>query len=344
MTNLQKINLNILNQKEKFISLLEQNGLREDSLESLYGIFDDADNLLACGGREKNILKCFAVNSKFQGLGLTDEILSALLKEAYSENYKSFFIFTKKTSAHFFTNAGFTVLETAADSALLYRGEKTAEQTLKEKFLEYCPKAEIKKKLNAAIVINANPFTLGHRHLIEEALKYCNNEKLLFVFVVENDKSFFSFKDRFFLVKENVKDLKNIFVLPSSEFLISEATFPSYFLKETALVQKNQTELDARIFLKYFVPFFNIGVRFLGEEPLDISTGLYNKTLLAELPPKCEVKIIKRKKTEGHNEKIISATAVRRAYKNNSLEEIKDYVSSFTYNFLQGLKNKNYGK
>lgn len=341
--NLQKINQNVLSQKEKLTALLKQNGLALDPLESVYGIFDEADNLIACGGREKNVFKCFAVNPEFKGMGLADEILSALLKESYRENYKSFFIFTKKTSVQFFTNAGFVILETADDSALLYRSEKTAEQIIKENISRYCSGADIKKSLNAAIVMNANPFTLGHRYLIDEALKYCGSERKLFIFVVETDKSFFQFKDRFELVKENTKNLKNVFVLPSSEFLISTATFPSYFLKEKMLVQKNQTQLDARIFLKYFVPLFNIGTRFLGEEPFDAGTRLYNETLLKELPPECDVKIISRKKIKtGNEEKIISATAVRAAYKKNSLEEVKDYVPQSTYNFLLELKKHSY--
>lgn len=236
-------------------------------------------------------------------------------------------------------------MQTTDDSALLYRGEKSVEESLKEKVKTYYPdfifpqngnSSECSSKnKNAAIVMNANPFTLGHRYLTEKAYEFCGVEKKLFVFVVENDNSFFSFKERFTLVKENVKDLSNVFVLPSSEFLISAATFPSYFLKEKTLVQKNQTQLDARMFLKYFVPLFNIGVRFLGEEPLDKSTELYNETLQNELPPICSVKIIPRKKIITENaETFISATTVREAYKNGNPEKIKNYVPAATYTFL----------
>ncbi len=345
MTYLQKINLNISFQKEKLISFLMHNGLFFDSLESVYCIFNETEEIIASGGREKNILKCFAVSPEFKGFGLTGEIISALLKDGYSEGYKSFFIFTKKKSVDFFVEANFSVLQTTDDSALLYRGEKSVEESLKEKVKTYYPNfifpqnctsaMAVSKNKNAAIVMNANPFTLGHRYLTERAHEFCGMERKLFVFVVENDKSFFSFKERFALVKENVKDLSNVFVLPSSEFLISAATFPSYFLKEKTLVQKNQTQLDARMFLKYFVPLFNIGVRFLGEEPLDKSTELYNETLQNELPPACSVKIIPRKKIIIENsEKFISATAVREAYKNGNTEKIKDYVPSATYKFL----------
>ena len=215
-------------------------------------------------------------------------------------------------------------------------------QVLKNELFPYCPDGipnGISDEGNAAIVMNANPFTLGHRYLIEKALDYCGSKSRLFVFAVETDKSFFSFNDRFMLIKKNTDDLKNVVVLPSSQFLISGATFPSYFLKEKSLISKNQTQLDARIFLKYFVPLFNIKIRFLGEEPLDPSTEIYNQTLLNELPPQCEVKIIKRKKTQ--NQQIISATQVRKAFQNNSLEEVRSFLPETTYNFLRSLKQKN---
>lgn len=345
MTYLQKINLNISFQKEKLILFLAQNGLIFDSLESAYCIFNEAEEIIASGGREKNILKCFAVNPVYKGLGLTGEIISALLKEGYKAGYKSFFIFTKKKTIDFFIEANFSVLQTTDDSALLYRGEKSVEESLKEKVKTYYPDfifpqngndtVVCSNHKNAAIVMNANPFTLGHRYLTEKAYEFCGTEKKLFVFVVETDNSFFSFKERFALVQENVKDLNNVFVLPSSEFLISAATFPSYFLKEKTLVQKNQTQLDARMFLKYFVPLFNIGVRFLGEEPLDKNTELYNETLQNELPPACSVKIIPRKKIITENsEMFISATAVREAYKNGNLEKVKNYIPAATYTFL----------
>ena len=332
---LQKINLNIEYYNKLFSDLLKKNELIADDLETAYGIFDDNDELAACGGRSGNVLKCFAVDSKFKGMDLTSEILSALLKDAYAAKYKSLFIFTKKDSKIFFINSGFECLASAENSILLYKGEKQPEDILNG-MLKTCP-YDFSGMKNAAIVINANPFTLGHRYLVEEALKFCDNEKKLYIFVVQADKSFFSFKDRFFLVKENTKDLKNTIVLPSTDFLISSATFPSYFLKEKKLIQKNQAQLDAQMFLKYFVPLFNIDTRFLGDEPLDKSTAIYNETLLSLLPPVCNVKIIPRKKTENKDEHIISATAVRQAFKNKDLNSIKDFISPITYNFL---KNK----
>ena len=63
--------------------------------------------------------------------------------------------------------------------------------------------------------MNCNPFTLGHRYLIEQASEKVDH---LYVFVVEEDKSFFPFSDRIGLVKKGTADLKNITVKPSGKY------------------------------------------------------------------------------------------------------------------------------
>jgi [citrate (pro-3S)-lyase] ligase len=69
-----------------------------------------------------------------------------------------------------------------------------------------------------AVVMNCNPFTLGHRYLIEYAASKVTH---LYIFAVEEDKSIFPFKDRFDLIKAGTAGLKNSTVLPSGKFIIS---------------------------------------------------------------------------------------------------------------------------
>ena len=88
---------------------------------------------------------------------------------------------------------------------------------------------ETRKNVNGAIVMNCNPFTRGHRYLIESAAKQVDT---LYVFVVEEDKSFFPFTERLMLVRNGIKDLSNVIVLPSGKFMISSLTFPEYFVKK----------------------------------------------------------------------------------------------------------------
>lgn len=328
MLNLEKINLSSESEKKELKLFLESFGLALDNLDCAFVFYNEQGRFAACGGKEKNVLKCFAVKEEHKGEGLLNSLLSAVLKESYNEGFKYFFVFTKTSTYKFFLESGFEVLEKTRDSVLLFRGDKSPLDLLKELYLKYCP-VNFNKTPSAAIVVNANPFTLGHRYLAEQALKECGK---LYIFVVETDKSFFSFTDRFYLVKKNTEDLKNVCVLPSSEFLISAATFPSYFLKDESIVLKNHVEMDSKIFLKYFVPVFNISTRFLGEEPFDMVTRAYNESLLNILPPACKVKIIKRLQTKG---KTISASFVRNALNADKNETLKQMVPPETFQFLK---------
>ena len=66
----------------------------------------------------------------------------------------------------------------------------------------------------------------GHRYLVETASKENDH---VYVFVVSEDVSIFSFSERFKLVKAGVADLPNVIVVPGKEYMVSYATFPAYF-------------------------------------------------------------------------------------------------------------------
>lgn len=116
------------------------------------------------------------------------------------------------------------------------------------------------------IVMNCNPFTYGHRHLIEYAAKKVD---ILYIFVVEEDRSFFKFEDRMQMVKQGTKDLKNVVVVPSGRWVLSYETMPIYF--EKAIKQEAQVDAskDLEIFARYIAPPLGITKRFVGEEPTD---------------------------------------------------------------------------
>ena len=79
----------------------------------------------------------------------------------------------------------------------------------------------IMDKTVGAIVMNCNPFTYGHRYLIEEACKIVD---LLIIFVVEENQSLFSFAERFAMVCEGTSDLEKVMVVPSGEYILSNET------------------------------------------------------------------------------------------------------------------------
>ena len=178
----------------------------------------------------------------------------------------------------------------------------------------------ISKSKTGAVVMNCNPFTYGHQYLVDIASHLVD---LLYIFVVEEDKSVFPFKERFDMVKEGTKQYNNAIVLPSGGFMVSSVTFPGYFMKDTPTGKSYDDFLDLKIFANYIAPVFGISVRFVGEEPFDRVTAQYNhdmKIILKEAG--IDVIEVPRKKSGGE---FISATNVRKI-----LEE-KDYVSLKNY-------------
>ena len=187
---------------------------------------------------------------------------------------------------------------------------------------------------NGAIVMNCNPFTLGHRYLIEYASKHVD---YLYIFVVQEDRSIFKFEDRIDLVRKGTKDISNVIVLPSGNFIISATTFPGYFYKDNLKDVKIDCSNDLTVFAQYIAPVLNIKVRFAGEEPLDPVTRQYNEGMYEILPQYgiefCE---IPRKQDEVD---VISASRVRKLLKEKKNDELKNLVPQTTFDYLLGIEN-----
>lgn len=154
--------------------------------------------------------------------------------------------------------------------------------------------------------MNGNPFTLGHRWLCEQASAEAD---IVYVLVVEEDGSMFSFADRLAMAKEGTADLKNVVVLGGGRYAVSLLTFPSYFTGDEKAAEAH-TAVDSAVFMRYIAPALGVGVRYLGSEPFSPVTAIYNKTLKEELPSAgIEVRQLKRLEHEGAP---ISASRVRR--------------------------------
>jgi [citrate (pro-3S)-lyase] ligase len=183
-----------------------------------------------------------------------------------------------------------------------------------------------------AIVMNCNPFTKGHRYLIEEALKMVDK---LIIFVVEEDKSLFTFKERYAMVREGTKDLKNITVVPSGNFILSQTTFPEYFLKIEDKDLAHHVEYDITLFAEYIAPKLNITFRFVGEEKSDKVTDEYNLAMKRILP-QYGIKIVEipRKKLEDGSDMEISASYVRKRLEHGIPEDISEVLEESTIKLL----------
>lgn len=187
-----------------------------------------------------------------------------------------------------------------------------------------------------SIVMNCNPFTLGHRFLIETALAQCD---FLIIFVVQEDKSRFPFEDRMRLVKEGVADLKNVAVLPSGKFVLSSLTFSEYFNKSELQDRIIDTSLDVTVFAREIAPCLHITKRFAGEEPFDAVTRQYNETLRRILPEYGIEFVEVPRKTTAQGGAVISASQVRDLLEKGNFEAIRPLVPESTFHYLMQLSD-----
>jgi len=181
--------------------------------------------------------------------------------------------------------------------------------------------------------MNCNPFTLGHRFLIEEAKKECD---FLYVFVVEEDKSFFPFADRLMLAKAGTSELADVKYLPSGSFIISSLSFPEYFVKESLKDVKIDASKDIKTFAETIAPVLNISKRFVGEEPFDQITHQYNQAMLSSLP-RYGIEVIEIPRKESPRGGAISASNVRKLLAERNFNDISTIVPQTTLDYL---KNK----
>ena len=262
--------------KNKWENLLQKANLATDEqLESTVLVWE-GENLIATGSRWGNILKCIAVDDAYRGQDLTATVLTTLRQDAFTQGHTHLFLYTKPGNEFMFSSLFFYPIAKTDDVLLM-----ESRQNGIEKFLDTLTVAE--GETVGAAVMNCNPFTKGHRYLIETAAKECDR---VYVFVLSEDRSEFSAEDRMEMVRRGTADLTNVTVLPTGPYLISSATFPTYFLKERAKAGQIQCLLDIEIFTKYYVPKFGIQRRYVGTEPSCPVTAQYNEALAAILPKK----------------------------------------------------------
>lgn len=209
---------------------------------------------------------------------------------------------------------------------------------VREYFIKYFEKYGLHKASDdiriGSVVMNCNPFTKGHRYLIEQALGIVDK---LYLFVVEEDKSYFKFEDRFNMVKAGVSDLENVQVVPSGKYVISRDTFAQYFEKECVQTVESM-DYDLYIFGEVVAAELGIRYRFVGEEPFDKVTREYNESMKRILPDYgvtvVEIPRISVKECGG---KAVSATAVRRALQERDMDMIGKLCPESTVTYLKKL-------
>lgn len=322
---IESVNLNSINEINSVTTFLNKFNLKYERIDYTI-IIKDNDKIIATCSKYENVIKCFAIDKEYQGMGISNSLISNITQKLFLEGIYHSFIFTKAENKDIFESLGYKNVFTTDKVSLLENGNKSINTSL----LKLSKKYKIdNNKYYASIVMNCNPFTLGHRYLIEKASK--ENENVI-IFIVEEDKSIFPFKIRYEIVKDSVRDLENVIVIPGGKYIISSATFPNYFLKQNDNILKEYTKLDCNIFGKYFSNIFNIKKRYVGSEDNCKVTNIYNETLVSLLPKyDVEVEIVSRKK---NSDEPISASKVRELIKENNMEKVKSLVPKTTFDFL----------
>lgn len=282
-------------------TLLGQEGIRRDgNLDYICAMFDEEYNVIGTGSCFGNTLRCFAVSSAHQGEGLLNQIITHLIEVQCARGNMHLFLYTKVKSSKFFGDLGFYEIARVEDTLVFMENRRDGFGA----YLRDLEKTRTEGK-SAALVMNANPFTLGHQYLVEKAAAACDT---LHLFVVSEDASLVPFAVRRKLVEAGVAHLPNVVLHDSGPYIISNATFPSYFLKDEAAVIDGHARLDLAVFTK-IAAALNITARYVGEEPTSQVTGLYNQIMCEQLPKAgIECVVVPRKEANG---KAISASTVR---------------------------------
>ncbi len=305
---------------EQVDALLRQEGIRRDAnLDYICGMMDENYDIIATGSCFGNTLRCFAVDRRHQGEGLLNEVVTHLMQVQAERGNLRLFLYTKPPAAMFFGDLGFYEIARAAGTLVFMENRRDG-------FPSYLKALERTKRegVSAAVVMNANPFTLGHRYLAETAAAACDT---LHLFVVSEDLSLVPADVRKRLVREGTADLANVVVHDCGPYVISAATFPSYFLKDEAAVIEGQARLDLAVFAR-IAAALNITLRFVGEEPVSLVTGIYNRIMAQELPAAgIACRVVPRMEIGGRP---VSASDARKALQEGDMERFRSLVPETT--------------
>lgn len=307
--------------KRQWEDFLARAGLEADeNIDSTVLIWED-EHLAATGSRKGNLLKCIAVDDAFQGQGLTATVLTQLRQDAFAVGHNHLFLYTKPKNLLQFQSLFFYPVAQTEQVLLMENKSQGITQ-----FLDTLPPVKTEGKIGA-LVMNCNPFTLGHRYVIETAARECDH---VYVFVLSEEQPPFAAADRLQLVKDGTQDLENVTVFPTGPYLISSATFPTYFLKDRDLAITAQCGLDIAVFSRYYIPRFGITHRYVGTEPTSLLTNAYNCALKAQLP----IPVVEIPRLEEGNAPI-SASTVRSLLGTGQPETVRSLVPATTFHYLE---------
>lgn len=340
---IQTLNPTTPRQRQRIEAFLKRNGLRFDDMHYYAAVTDDDGEMIAGGGLKGNVIKCVAVDDAHKGEAIANTLISHLISHANEEGHSNVMLFTKPKNRQLFESLSFRLLAEAPEAVLMETGigginntvealkkireEKTNLTTSPSQHHNTTTPQPLTTTtpLRGVVVMNCNPFTLGHRYLIEQAAKQVER---LFVMVVREDCSLFAYAERKAMVEQGVAHLENVTVIDGSEYAISQATFPTYFLKRLDDAADTQMLLDLDLFRRHVAPALGATVRFVGTEPTDRLTRRYNQLMHEVL---ADVRETVRLEKEGN---AVSASRVRKAMEQGDMSTIRQLVPPTTLPYI----------
>ena len=322
------LDLKLLN---TFLTTLGFDYIKEE-VDTTMIIYNLNNEIIGTGSLKGNTLKYVVIAPAFRETTAFPLIVTYLADKAL-ENHKQCFVYTKPETAKLFQALGYSLIATAEPLfAVLEFGYKRIKD-----YQQYLKRNKIETLTNniAAIVVNCNPFTIGHRYLIEKASQ---ENELVYLFVVSENLSAFPFEIRWKLIEEGISHLKNVKMLATGPYIVSGAIFPNYFLKNESwnLVSQKQAEIDVKIFANYITPILNIKKRYIGTEKYCQTTAAYN-TAMRNILPEHDIKVIEYERISAeinNKNSFVSASKVREAIKQHKLNEVLSTLPTSTKEFL----------
>lgn len=289
-----------------------------DMPEYIVGAFDNDDNLIGTASLDGNIIKYVAIEPNHRGEAIANSLLSHIISTAGSKGIFNLTIFTKPEYAPLFTNLSFNIIG-QSDTSVMLENSLSPLNRYKDYLKASAAEANPNRLPVGVIVMNANPMTEGHLHLIRESASKVGH--LFIIPLADNPKTLFSYDSRQKAIKKATGEFGNVTVLEGSNYCISRATFPSYFIKEINQLTDSHIRLDLDIFTRHIAPALSATVRFFGEEPNDMLTARYNE-LMKELLPAKGIEAVEIPRLRDDDNIVISATRIRKALNEGKLHPL----------------------
>src|SRR5690554_6026105 len=162
MIHLEVLDLNNLKSMELLNHFLKESNLMLDTLDYAI-VLKDNNQIVGSCCKDKNVLKMIAIHPEYQQHNFVATLISEMQHVLFDQGYTHSFVFTPKKSKEIFISLNYHEIISVCDVCLLEKGKQKIDDVIES----------IRKQINTntsnngAIVINGNPFTLGHQYLID---------------------------------------------------------------------------------------------------------------------------------------------------------------------------------